>query len=63
MKKKEMTQREMASLGGKQRAKKLSKERRVEIAMQGVEARNLNKQLKEIKKLEKGNEHEKKTSN
>ena len=37
--KKEMTLKEMASLGGKARAKKLSAKRRKEIALMGVKAR------------------------
>lgn len=35
----ELTQKEMASLGGKARAKKLNKKRRLEISLMGVKAK------------------------
>lgn len=43
MKNKELTQKEMASLGGKARAKKLDEKKRLEIAMMGVMARKKKK--------------------
>lgn len=46
---KELTQREFASKGGKARAEKLSKERRKEIALMGVEAKR--RKLDESKKV------------
>lgn len=42
---KELTHKEMSSRGGKARAKKLSKKRRLEIAMMGVMARKKKAEL------------------
>jgi hypothetical protein len=46
-KKKEITVRELAAMGGKARAKKLTKERRKEIAVQAITARWASKRKSE----------------